>query len=52
MTSKISGIFAPITTPFVNDEPALDQLKTNMRKYRETGLAGSLPWAATGKAKA
>ncbi len=40
MSKKLSGIYAPITTPFVNGEVAYDKLKLNMQRYRETGLTG------------
>ncbi len=39
---KLSGIFAPVVTPFHDDEPALDDLRHNLRKLRETGLRGYL----------
>ena len=40
MAKKLAGIIAPITTPFVNEDVSLEHLKSNMRKYRDTGLAG------------
>ena len=40
MAKKLAGIIAPITTPFVNEDVSLEHLKSNMRKYRDTGVAG------------
>lgn len=51
MTARLSGIFAPITTPFVDEEVAIDQLKDNMRKYRNTPLAGFFALGSNGESK-
>ena len=51
MAKKIAGIIAPITTPFVNEEVSLECLKSNMRKYSETGLAGFFALGSNGESK-
>jgi 4-hydroxy-2-oxoglutarate aldolase len=51
MSKKVSGILAPITTPFENDEVALDRLRDNMEKYRETDLAGFFALGTNGESK-
>lgn len=48
---KVTGIFAPITTPFVNDEVSLEQFRENMQKYRETPLSGLFVIGSNGEAK-
>ena len=39
---KLSGVFAPVVTPFNSDELALDDLRFNLRKLNETDLTGYL----------
>lgn len=51
MKKKLSGIFAPITTPFVNDEVSYEQLKSNMQKYKESGLGGYFALGSNGESK-
>ena len=51
MSKKLAGIFAPISTPFVNEDISLEHLKSNMRKYRETGLAGFFVLGSNGESK-
>jgi len=51
MKKRINGVFAPITTPFVNEEVSIEYLKENMRKYRETPLAGFYVLGSNGEAK-
>jgi 4-hydroxy-2-oxoglutarate aldolase len=51
MKGKIKGVFAPITTPFVNEEVSIEQLRGNIRKYRETPLAGFYVLGSNGEAK-
>jgi 4-hydroxy-2-oxoglutarate aldolase len=48
---KLNGIFAPITTPLVRDELSLDHLRENMRKYRQTRLAGFFALGSNGESK-
>jgi 4-hydroxy-2-oxoglutarate aldolase len=49
MPKKLSGIAAPISTPFVNGEVAYDQLRSNMQKYRRTALAGFFALGSNGE---
>ena len=49
MSKSLSGIFAPISTPFVNGEVAYDQLKFNLQKYSETELAGYFALGSNGE---
>jgi 4-hydroxy-2-oxoglutarate aldolase len=49
MSKKLSGIFAPVSTPFVDGEVAYDQFRSNMQKYRETGLAGIFALGSNGE---
>jgi len=49
MPKQLSGIAAPISTPFVNGEVAYDQLKSNMQKYRRTALAGFFALGSNGE---
>jgi 4-hydroxy-2-oxoglutarate aldolase len=49
MSKKLSGISAPIGTPFVNGEVAYDQLRSNMQKYSETALAGFFALGSNGE---
>jgi 4-hydroxy-2-oxoglutarate aldolase len=51
MSEKLAGIFAPIGTPFARGEVASDQLRSNMQKYRETGLAGFFALGSNGESK-
>ncbi|MFC1580761.1 dihydrodipicolinate synthase family protein [Thermodesulfobacteriota bacterium] len=48
---KVTGIFAPITTPFINDEVSFDQFRENMQKYKETPLSGLFVIGSNGEAK-
>lgn len=49
MSKKLSGVFAPIGTPFVDGEVAYDQFRSNMKKYSETGLAGFFALGSNGE---
>ena len=51
MAKKLAGIIAPITTPFVNEDVSLEHLKSNMRKYRDTGVAGFFAIGSNGESK-
>jgi 4-hydroxy-2-oxoglutarate aldolase len=51
MSEKLAGIFAPIGTPYADGEVAYDQLRSNMQKYRETGLAGFFALGSNGESK-
>ncbi len=46
---KLSGVFAPVVTPFSSDEIALDDLRFNLRKLSETDLAGYLALGSNGE---
>ena len=43
--ARLSGVFAPVVTPFRDDEIALDALRSNLRALAATPLAG---WFALG----
>lgn len=47
---KLSGVMPPITTPFQNDNLALDKLKENFQKWNRTGLSGYLVLGSNGEA--
>jgi 4-hydroxy-2-oxoglutarate aldolase len=49
MSKKLSGVSAPITTPFVNGEVAYDQLRSNMQKYSTTAMAGFFALGSNGE---
>jgi 4-hydroxy-2-oxoglutarate aldolase len=40
MSKKLSGIAAPISTPFVDQEVSYDRLRSNIQQYSKTGLTG------------
>ena len=46
----IKGIFAPIPTPFVDDEIAYDRLEENINKWGKEGLAGLVVMGSNGEA--
>lgn len=48
---KLSGVFAPVVTPFNSDEPALDDLRFNLRELNKTPLAGYLALGSNGEFK-
>lgn len=39
---KLSGVFSPVVTPFRSDELALDDLRFNLQKLKQTDLTGYL----------
>ena len=47
--NRLSGVFAPVATPFRNGEPALDDLRFNLRKLSATGLSGYLALGSNGE---
>ena len=51
MGHKISGIFAPVNTPFLNEDVSLDHFRGNMRKYSKTPLSGFLVLGSNGENK-
>ena len=46
---NLSGVFAPVATPFRSDELALDDLRFNLKKLNETELAGYLALGSNGE---
>lgn len=46
---KLSGVFAPVVTPFNSDELALDDLRFNLRKLNESDLTGYLALGSNGE---
>src|SRR4030042_1959450 len=51
MSKSLSGIFAPITTPFENEEVSYRRLKENVQKYAQTPLRGLFVIGSNGEAK-
>lgn len=48
---KLSGVFVPAITPFVNDEIQYDKLEFNIRKLNETSIRGYLALGSNGENK-
>jgi 4-hydroxy-2-oxoglutarate aldolase len=47
---KLNGVYAPITTPFRDDDTiAIDLLVDNIRAYNKTGLIGYMPLGSNGE---
>ena len=51
MAGKVTGIYAPINTPFHNEEVAFDHFRDNMKKYSKTPLSGFLVLGSNGENK-
>ena len=51
MTKALSGIFAPITTPFADEDVSIDQLRENMKKYATSSLSGIFALGSNGESK-
>ena len=51
MSKRLAGVAAPITTPFVDEEVAYDQLGENVKKYSRTELAGFFALGSNGESK-
>lgn len=47
--SKLSGVFAPVVTPFQGDIMALDDLRHNLRQLAKTPLTGYLALGSNGE---
>ena len=45
----LKGIFPPLTTPFQNDEIALNKLAENIQKYNESDLSGYVVFGSNGE---
>ena len=46
---RLSGVFAPVVTPFVAEGVSLDDLTFNLRKLSQTNLAGYLALGSNGE---
>ena len=51
MANKVTGIIAPVTTPFRDEEVALDQFRENIRKYSKSSLSGLFILGSNGENK-
>ena len=51
MAKALSGIFAPVTTPFVDEEISIEQLRENMKKYASSSLTGIFALGSNGESK-
>jgi 4-hydroxy-2-oxoglutarate aldolase len=51
MSIDLSGVFAPITTPFRDEKLDLDRLRENLRAYKQTTLAGFFALGSNGESK-
>ena len=49
MSPVLSGVYAPIGTPFVNEEVAYDRLAENVAKYAASKLSGYLAIGSNGE---
>lgn len=49
MTAPLSGIFPALTTPFVNGNLSVPDLRSNIEKFNRFGLAGYLVLGSTGE---
>lgn len=47
----LSGVFAPLITPFAADEVSLEDLRFNLRRLAASGLAGYLALGSNGETK-
>lgn len=48
---KLSGVFAPVVTPFVNDKVELNYLRENLHKLGQSELTGYLALGSNGEYK-
>jgi 4-hydroxy-2-oxoglutarate aldolase len=51
MAKRVNGVFAPITTPFSDEEIAYPHLEDNIKKYSQTSLSGLLVLGSNGENK-
>ena len=49
MANILTGVYAPIGTPFVEEEVAYDQLESNMETYAQSKLSGYLAIGSNGE---
>ncbi|MDD8019833.1 MAG: dihydrodipicolinate synthase family protein [Acidobacteriota bacterium] len=50
MGKSLKGVYAALTTPFVNGEVSTDKFRENIEKFNETGLTGYVILGSTGEA--
>jgi 4-hydroxy-2-oxoglutarate aldolase len=48
---KLSGVFVPAITPFINDEVQYDKLEKNIKKLNDTAVRGYLALGSNGENK-
>ena len=48
---KLSGVFPPNMTCFIDEEVAYDKIRMNIEKYEQTGIAGYFPLGSNGEFK-
>jgi len=46
---KLSGVFTPNETPFLNEEVAYDKIAENVERYNQTKLKGYMPLGSNGE---
>jgi 4-hydroxy-2-oxoglutarate aldolase len=51
MNDRLSGIIAPVTTPFVDDEVSIVHLKDNISRYCKTPISGFFLLGSNGEGK-
>ncbi len=49
LSKRLAGVFAPVTTPFSNDEVDLQALRGNLEKLGKTSLTGFLALGSNGE---
>ncbi|NWG27072.1 MAG: dihydrodipicolinate synthase family protein [Ignavibacteriaceae bacterium] len=49
MKSNLSGIYPPLTTPFVDDELSVEMLQKNLRRYERKNLSGYVLFGSNGE---
>ena len=51
LKDKLSGVFVPAITPFINDEIQFDKLESNIKKLNQTPIKGYLALGSNGENK-
>jgi 4-hydroxy-2-oxoglutarate aldolase len=49
MKNNLSGIYPPLTTPFINDELSIEMLQKNLRRYERKNLSGYVLFGSNGE---
>lgn len=49
MKNNLSGIYPPLTTPFVDDELSIEMLQKNLRRYERKNLSGYVLFGSNGE---